>query len=131
MVFDKFQEELVEKYGCNPIYVIRLMTKSGAESLMYDRPDGSSKDSGFPDTGESYQPGFYYSYEDAVDAMHKNAGDIRETCYNYGFILRLFPGVYQSAGVNDRTYFKWDNEKKGYYEVEEPSKFKIIAYGLD
>ncbi len=106
-----------------PIYSIMLMEKSGAETIKYD----SGKDSGMPDTGTTDYPGFYYSLEDALHAMHENICDIRECVYDYGYVLRHLPGMYGNlAGSSDRIYFKWDEARKGYYEADEPELMKML-----
>ena len=108
----------------NPIYEIYMLEKSGAKTRIYD----TGKDSGFPDTGCEASMGFYYSLEDAIEAMHTNACDIRECVYDYGFVLRRMPGLYQSVGHKDRIYFTYDSEKDGFFEAEEPALLHILAY---
>lgn len=100
-LFENADKELVSKYGNNL---------------------------GWPDRGRSFEPGFYYSLDWAIEAMNQDAGDIRETCYNAGFILCRFPGLYNSATTNARMYFVWDNEKQGFFQQEEPAIFAYIAY---
>ena len=118
-------KEEIEHYG-NPIYRILMMEKSGNESIEY--PTG--KDSGFPDMGATAEMGFYFSYEDAVEAMHENALDIRECVYDYGFVIMQFQGLYRTPGYHDdaRQYFAWDEEKQGFYEAEEPKKMHILSF---
>ena len=109
-----------------PIYVIKLLSK--LEPLIS------------PSTKEEIAPinlsklddmGFYYSFEDAEETMNKNILDIRECCFEYGFILKHYPGVYNNCSYggahNDRWFFKWDDEKNGFYETEEPDIFKHVG----
>lgn len=108
-----------------PIYVVMVMEKSGTDTIKYD----NGKDSGFPDVGEVDYPGFYYDYEDALYAMHNNTCDIREGIYNYGFILKHFPGMYcNSAEKGSRVYFEWDQNLQGYYEVSEPNLLELLSF---
>lgn len=121
--------ELVDKEssifygGAKPIYSIMLFEYPEREYVF---PSGVN--SGFPDLGANNEFGFYYSLSEAIDAMNKNSADIRETIYNAGFILCRFPGLYNSAGTNVRMYFVWDDDKKGFYQQEEPEIFKHIGY---
>lgn len=109
----------------SPIYVIMVMEKSGADTIKYE----SGKDSGFPDTGSTNYCGFYYSIEDAIHAMHTNKCDLRECVYNYGYVLRHMPGMYcNSADADDRIYFKWDDERQGYFESDEPAIMRRIEF---
>lgn len=126
MIKDTESSRALEEKGIKSIYVLKLMEKSGADQLVYD----NGKESGFPDTGCMYSPGFYYDLNDAIEAMHENAADIRECCYNYGFVIRLYPGMYNSACKDNRIYFAWDDNKKGFFEADEPELFGIIALDL-
>lgn len=106
-----------------PIFEIYLIEHANKE-LIY--PTG--KHSGFPDTGVTMSPGFYYDLDEAIECMHTNNADIRETMYNAGFILCKFPGMYDCPGHSERIYFVWDNERHGFYEAEEPEIFHHIAF---
>ena len=129
MIKETDYSKKLEEKGVKPIYVLRLMEKSGTEQYIYKK-NGITKESGFPDEGSVHLPAFYYDYEDAVKAMHENVADIRECVYSYGLIIRLYPGAYMTAHIDDRTYFKWDDDKQGFYEAEEPELLRILAYGL-
>lgn len=111
----------------NPIFQLLLFEKPDAE-LIFDYPDGTKKPSGYPDTGCTADMGFYYDIDHAIDAMNKNTCDIRETCYNAGFILCRFQGLYTSCETDTRMYFRWDNEKQGFFQQEEPIIFSSMAF---
>lgn len=113
----------INQYNVAPIYEILLFVNPNTE--LYSK---TGKPLGFPDLGGSDMPGFYYNIQDAIDAMHENACDIRECTYSAGFVLCRFPGLYESAGTKERMYFVWDDEKGGFYEQEEPEIFQHIAY---
>lgn len=118
------EKEHYNKYG-PPIYAIMMMEKSGVDTLIYE----SGKDSGFPDVGCTDYAGFYYYIEDAVAAMHENRCDLRESVYNYGFILVHYPGLYcNSADAGDRIYFEWDAARCGFFEKEEPANLRALAF---
>ena len=83
---------------------------------------------GWPDCGTQDDVGFYYEYETAVQAMHENWCDIHECTFMAGFILIHFPGLYESATKEHRTYFEWDEERGGFFEKEEPECFEHFSY---
>ena len=105
-----------------PIYDIIMMEHANRE-LVY--PTG--KHSGFPDTGATNNVGFYYDLQDAINALHYNACDIREYVYDAAFILIRQPGLYMTCGPSERHYFVWDDDKRGFFEADEPLIFKHIA----
>lgn len=115
-------EEAIAK-GCgNPIYSIQLTV----EIRPYITPDGKAMD--WPDSGLNYM-GFYYTLDEAIDAMNNNELDIAECCFNYGYITVGFPGVYNdSSGWYNRMFFKWDEDRKGFFECgNEPEIMKHIS----
>ena len=101
-----------------PIYQIMMMENSGAEFDIY----------GWPNIGTTVYVGFYHYIQNAIDAMHENRCDIRECVYNYGFVLTHKPGLYNPAGSYDRIYFKWDEEKQGFYEAPEPETLGVYSF---
>ena len=114
------------KYYKDPIYRLLLFENPDKE-LIYHTPDGN-KPSGFPDLGASNDFGFFYNLDDAIETMHDNVTDLRETVYNAGFILCHFEGISECATDKERMYFVWDKEKEGFYEADEPEIFRHIAY---
>ena len=100
-----------------PIYRILMQEKSGAKLK-----------NGWPDTGSQSDMGFYYNKQDAIDAMHENACDIRECVYDYGYVIEQHEGLYDCPGCESRIYFKWNEEKHGFYEAEEPKSMKHLAF---
>ena len=94
------------------------MIEHADKELVY--PTG--KHSGFPDTGCSMMAGFYHEKEQAIEALHKNAMDIRETVYDAAFLLKRQPGLYQTVGSEDRIYFLWDQDRGGFSVAGETSK---------
>jgi hypothetical protein len=110
--------------GQQPIFEIMMLENTGDKELVY--PTG--KPSGFPDTGITDTVGFYYELDKAIEALHCNTCDLRETVYDAAFILCRFPGLYNCVPSEGRMYFVWDKEKEGYFEAEEPELFKRVAY---
>lgn len=113
--------------GDKPIFSLFLFEYPDKE-LVYNMKDGSKKKSGLPETGDTYEPGFYYSLDEAILVMNINACDIRETCYNAGFILCRFPGVHYTCKSDSRMYFVWNDEKEGFFQQEEPAIFAHTAF---
>lgn len=99
-----------------PIYRIMMQEKSGEDFR-----------SGWPDTGAQANMGFFYDKQDAIDAMHENALDIRECVYDYGYVIEQHEGLYDCPGSESRIYFKWDDDRKGFYEAEEPESMKHLS----
>lgn len=122
----KYVADVVKDHDLDsrPIYAIMLF-EHPAKELVYEE---NGVHSGFPDLGRTDEPGFYYDVDTAVRAMHENACDIRETVYSAGFVLVKFPGMYSPAGPKERIYFLWDDERKGFFEAEEPALFAHVSY---
>lgn len=106
----------------DPIYVIVLFEE------LKELEGRNGEKLGVPDTSNFNDMGFYYDPDEALAAMHENRLDIRETVFNYGFILKHYPGLYNNSSLRkERVFFKWDEEKQGFYEAEEPDFFKTIG----
>ena len=105
-----------------PIYEICVFENPNKELVSK-----SGKCLGWPDMGAQAIMGFYYDIQDAIDVLHMNLCDIRETVYDAAFILCRFPGLYNEVGTNRRMYFVWNDEKQGYFQAEEPEIFKHIS----
>lgn len=68
-----------------------------------------------PDIGSLRTFGYYPYKELAVEDLHKNNLDIHECLYNYAVIEKIPMGLYPIA--EETIYFKWDEEKRGFYEI--------------
>ncbi len=66
--------------------------------------------------------GYYPEYEQAVNALYENKTDMHEGCYEYALIEKIGYGI--SACVEKSQWFKWNKEKRGYFEIEEPECVK-------
>lgn len=84
-----------------------------------------SDDLGWADLGAQRTWGYYSERETAVQALHKNWTDMREYLYNYAIIEYIEEGLAPCA-IN-RQWFKWDVERKGYFEIEEPEGVKNLC----
>lgn len=78
----------------------------------------------FAELGDQRTWGYYPEYEMAVTALHENRADMHEYCYEYAVIEKIDYGI--CAIANERQWFKWDKEKHGYFEIEEPECVKHL-----
>ena len=119
-VCDIFPEE---NGAIDYIYVITVMTK------IDEVVSNTGKKLGMPDFGDVRTVGYYYTYDDARDAVMENRADIWETCYDYAVIEKIAPGVYNGADREDRSLFKYDKENDRYLPIEEPDILRN-TYGI-
>lgn len=106
----------------DPIFQILLIEHPDEEWMLNN--DGQETPSGFPDTGDTFNVGFFYSLQDAIHAVETNCCDMQEGIYHAAFIQCLFPGLYSVASKNARMYFVWDTNTKTYLQKEEPGIFE-------
>lgn len=100
-----------------PIYRILLFSKIPTQS-----------ESGWPDYGAADNVGFYYEKHVAIKALHENWCDIQDHCNHAGFIIEQPPGLYSYSTEENRIYFEWDEEKKGFFEAKEPECLKHFSF---
>lgn len=107
-----------------PIYQIIIFEHPNKQETINGEPIN------YPDTGAIDYPGFFYSLNEAVEAMHKNTMYMHEGIYFAGFITCRFPGVYSYClyDISERIYFLYDKKKNGFYEAEEPEIFRDVAF---
>lgn len=82
-------------------------------------------DLGFPLFGDVRTWGFYFDKELAIRALHNNLADMREFLYDYAVIEEYYDGIIQSSG--ERQWFQWNENKKGFFEIDEPNEVKNLA----
>ena len=71
---------------------------------------------GVPDIGASRTFGYYPHRHWAIEDLNSNNTDLHECLYNYAVVEKIPMGLYQLA--EERIFFKWDEEKKGFFEVD-------------
>ena len=111
------QENGAEEY----IYLITLLQK------LDEVVSRIGKKTGIPDFGCSRVVGYYFTYDDARDAVVNNYGDIHETIYHYALIEKVRPGLYQGATSDSRSFFAYNLAKDMYDPIEEPEFLSHIA----
>lgn len=77
---------------------------------------------GFLSTGCTRCWGFYSNKEDALNTLHENRTDLWETIYDYAVLEEYYEGI--SNSTMKRQFFKYNREKDGYFEIEEPECVK-------
>ena len=86
---------------------------------------------GWPETGATRCWGFYTDKEVALKALHENWTDMWETCYNYAILEPYYEGISGYVFNEDRQFFKYNREKDGYFEIDEPEGFgHMVGFGL-
>lgn len=75
--------------------------------------------------GDQRTWGYYPEYETAATALHENWVDMYEHCYEYALIEKIDCGICSLA--NERQWFKWNKERRGYFEIEEPECVKHLV----
>lgn len=74
------------------------------------------------DIGATRTFGYYDKFEYADEALKFNFCDMYEHLYSFAVIEKLEPGIH-SIPIN-RWFYKYDEEKDGFYHIEEPDEFK-------
>ena len=82
-------------------------------------------DKGWPDYGYKRCWGFYKDKETALQALHENWTDMWEYSYDYALIEGYKEGISEMTGY--RQFFKFDENKGGYFEIDEPEGYGPFA----
>ena len=86
---------------------------------------------GWPETGATRCWGFYTDKKVALKALHENWTDMWETCYNYAILEPYYEGISGYVFNEDRQFFKYNREKDGYFEIDEPEGFgHMVGFSL-
>ena len=57
--------------------------------------------------------------------------DLWETCYDYAILEPYYEGICEIGNKSDRQFFKYDREKDGYFEIDEPEGFAhVVGFGI-
>lgn len=91
---------------------------------VVEKMDAHPKIPDLPDTGETRAFGFFSDKSKAVRSLHENWYDMHESCYDYAVIEEYEEGIFNDTGK--RQWFKWDNTRSGFFEIEEPELVKYI-----
>jgi len=77
-------------------------------------------------TGDRRCWGFYSKREWALETLHTNATDLWETIYDYAVLEKYYEGI-SNEEMSSRQFFKYDRERNGYFEIEEPECVKHLC----
>ena len=79
--------------------------------------------------GDQRTWGYYKDYEVALLVLHENRTNMWETCYDYAVLEKFDEGI--CPDCQERHWFKYDCERDGYFEIEEPECVKrIVNFGI-
>jgi hypothetical protein len=101
------------------IWCIKVLEK--VEPYIYKYIYEEDEDSGFNDYGSTRVWGFYYDREKCVQALHENATDMHEGCYDYAVMESYHEGIC-GAVHGSVQWFQWDKEQQGYFEIPVPDR---------
>lgn len=77
------------------------------------------------DFGDMRTWGYYKEKGNALLALHHNWTDMNEDCYDFAVLEKMDEGVVPYC--EERYWFKYDIERNGYFEIEEPECVKRLA----
>ena len=66
--------------------------------------------------------GFFSDRNEAVEVLHRNTADLWETIYDYAVLEEFHEGI--GGWTKNRQFFKYNEEKDGYFEIPEPKHLK-------
>ena len=90
-----------------------------------------------PNAGSKEEIGIFFYKQDAVNAMHGNIFSTKDGFYECGYIIahhenlldyavEKSQGIYEPLARQERFYFKWDKDRQGFFEAEEPECIKQL-----
>ena len=74
---------------------------------------------GWPEYGSRRTWGYYSDYDTALQALHENWTDMWEYVYDYAVLEETGEGICPIP--KSIQWFKYDNERDGYFEIEMPN----------
>lgn len=72
--------------------------------------------------GASRTFGYLDNFDEANDALKYNVCDMHEYLYRYAVIEKIGTGIFPIA--EERWFYKYNEEKGGFYPIEEPKEFE-------
>ena len=80
---------------------------------------------GYEYLDEKVNWGYYYSFEEAEQAVLNNVTDLHKDYYNLMLIEEIYPGL---VGRCENVYFyEWDSKNKKYVGIDRPESFAHIC----
>ena len=81
---------------------------------------------GWAEFGSQRTWGFYETKGAAARALHENWTDMWEGLYDYAVLEKFYTGI-AHCDYDSRQWFKFDRERDGYFEIEEPECVKHLG----
>ena len=79
-------------------------------------------DKGWLNMGAVRTFGFEETFEAAEESLNTNRCDMFEYLYTYALVEEMNPGIHPE--VENRWFYKWDDERGGFFRMdEEPKEF--------
>lgn len=82
-------------------------------------------DKGWFNGGAQRTFGFKETFEEAEYCLNNNVCDMYEFLYTYAVIEEMYPAIHPY--VENETWYKWDNEKKGFFRIEKPKETNNVC----
>lgn len=82
----------------------------------------STDDLGWISMGATRTFGYERTFTDAKYALNTNCYDMHEYLYDYAVVEDICDGIHPHC--KDRWFFKYDSEKDGFFEIDEPAEFE-------
>lgn len=96
---------------------------------VVEKLDADGYGDGLCDTGLRRTWGFYSDVNRAISALHNNETDMHEYFYDYAIIEEYDEGICND--MSNYQWFKWDDERDGYFEIDEPSCVsRMCCFGI-
>ena len=86
-------------------------------TCMQNLPDNSNI---FAETGAQRTFGFTETLNDAERKLNENYLDMHEYLYKYAVVEKIETGIHPE--VLEEVWFKWNEEKKGFYRIKKPDE---------
>ena len=83
----------------------------------------------FPSPGTVEDESFYEIFHDldkAIEFLNQNQMAVQDGCFFGAFILLKIPGIPPFNTTDTRMFFRWDEDKDGFFQQEEPKIFKNL-----
>lgn len=77
------------------------------------------------DIGCSRCFGYKKTFEEAKEALHNNTCNMHEYLYKFAVIEKLGPYIHPE--VEQHQFFKYDANKKGFFEIDDPKELNHLT----
>ena len=110
----------------------------------FERFESKNEKYDFMETGRCW--GFFSDKQEAIEVLHHNETDLNEGIYDYAVLEEYSEGIcggwgvcsdrymYSDVGIHGgkkgkaKLFFRYDEEKDGFFEIERPESLKDFPY---